>query len=85
MKLTREQRVALKRVYDRQPVYQVAEQTGIGQETAGRRLLQGEPGIEARRMTYREFRRTVQPFFGCILVNWCGMILGIETDGHTHS
>ena len=38
--------------------------------------------------TYREFRRSIQPEFcgrGAILVRWCGMTLGIETDGYCHS
>ena len=34
---------------------------------------------------YREFRRTVQPGPGCIMVPYCGMWLGIEPDGYTHS
>ena len=59
MNLTRQQRVSLKRVYDRDPMP----------------------------CTYREFRRTVQPYIGgaCVMVRWAGMWLGIETDGHTHS
>lgn len=36
-------------------------------------------------MTYIQFRRTVQHGYDCIMVNWCGMWLGIETDGYTHS
>jgi hypothetical protein len=24
-------------------------------------------------------------FSGCIMVPWCGMVLGIEEDGYTHS
>jgi hypothetical protein len=39
-------------------------------------------------LTYRQFRKTVQPYFGgdpCVLVPWCGMWLGIEHDGYTHS
>lgn len=36
-------------------------------------------------MTYREFRKTVQQGFDCLMVQWCGMWLGIETDGHTHA
>ena len=39
-------------------------------------------------MTYLQFRRTVMPTFGSggeIMVAWCGMILGIETDGCCHS
>ena len=58
--LTRAQRVALHRVYKRNP----------------------QP------ITYRQFRRAVTPYFdssGCIMVKWCGMWLGIETDGYTHS
>jgi hypothetical protein len=35
--------------------------------------------------TYRLFRETVRLGFGCIMVPWCGMWLGIEPDGHTHS
>ena len=37
--------------------------------------------------TYLEFRRSVQQSFydDCIMVQWCGMWLGIETDGYTHS
>ncbi|MGY3278145.1 hypothetical protein [Bradyrhizobium sp. S3.7.6] len=34
---------------------------------------------------YRAFRRTVQPGYDCIMVHWCGMWLGIEPDGYTHS
>jgi hypothetical protein len=36
-------------------------------------------------MTYLAFRRTVQQGWDCIMVQWCGMWLGIETDGYTHS
>lgn len=36
--------------------------------------------------TYLQFRRTAFLAFGdCVMVPWCGMVLGIETDGHTHS
>ena len=34
---------------------------------------------------YLAFRRTVQPGWGCAMVQWCGMWLGIEPDGYTHS
>lgn len=43
---------------------------------------------DSLRPTYREFRKTVQPYYdgsGCVMVKWCGMWLGIETDGYTHS
>ena len=36
-------------------------------------------------LSYREFRKTVQPGYDCIMVRWCGMWLGIEKDGYTHS
>ena len=39
-------------------------------------------------MTYLQFRRTARglgPRYGCIMVPWCGMWLGIERDGYTHS
>jgi len=38
--------------------------------------------------TYRTFRKSVQPTFGCdgaVVVPWCGMWLVIERDGYTHS
>ena len=41
---------------------------------------------DAQALTYRQFRRTVEPTFdGAVMVPWCGMWLGIETDGYTHS
>ena len=36
-------------------------------------------------LTYREFRKTVEWGFDCVMVPWCGMWLGIEKDGYTHS
>jgi len=36
-------------------------------------------------LNYRDFRRTVLPGPGCAMVFWCGMWLGIEPDGYTHS
>lgn len=59
--LTRQQRLALKRVFDRNPVrYQ---------------------------HNYRTMRRLVQrtAFDDSIMLPWCGMWLGIEPDGYTHS
>ena len=35
--------------------------------------------------TYRDFRYTVRPGCGCIMVPFAGMWLGIEPDGYTHS
>lgn len=36
-------------------------------------------------MTYRQFRKTVSEGYDCLMVQWCGMWLGIESDGYTHS
>ena len=38
-------------------------------------------------LSYRAFRRTVRLYCrdNCVIVPWCGMFIGIETDGHTHS
>lgn len=40
------------------------------------------------RLTYRQFRATIQPTFGCdgaIVLPWAGMWLCIERNGYTHS
>jgi hypothetical protein len=57
MKLTKQQRGALKRKWER----------------------------DSQGMSYLQFRRTVVQGFDCIMVPWCGMWLGIELDGYTHS
>ena len=38
-------------------------------------------------MTYLAFRRSVEKicYSDCLMVEWCGMWLGIETDGYVHS
>lgn len=73
MRLTREQRKALKRVYDRSPIFikEVVNHVPL-------RVVQ----------TYRGFRKTVQPLLGtggAIAVHWQGMWLCIEPDGYTHT
>lgn len=37
--------------------------------------------------TFEEFKARAHNdnLMGCIMLPWCGMWLGIETDGHTHS
>ena len=72
VKLTREQRVALKRVFDRTPI-----------NSSGSALVRQSEMKYA--LTYREFRKTVQPGYDCVMVKWCNMWLGIERDGYTHS
>ena len=40
----------------------------------------------SRPITYREFRKTAFVAFGdCIMVPWCGMVVGIEADGYAHT
>jgi hypothetical protein len=38
-------------------------------------------------LTYRQFRATVraESYGPALMVQWCGMWLGIEPDGYTHS
>lgn len=71
--LTRQQREALHRVWKRSDGHHL-RMTGELRSASG--------------MSYREFRRGVVPYSdgsGCVMVPWCGMWLGIETDGYTHS
>ena len=80
MKLTRQQRVALKRVYDRAPLKLVELPRGP--------MPMRADDWDRKRCSYREFRKLVQPEFSvnpAIMVPWCGMWLGIEPDGYTHS
>jgi len=49
-------------------------------EALHRKWLQENQGL-----TYLQFRRTVSTVFGCVMVQWSGMWLGIEIDGYTHS
>ena len=71
--LTKDQRKALKRVYDRSPLWP-------GDHNRIRNTSQ-----EGHAISYREFRKSVAPGYGCVMVKWCGMWLGIEPDGYTHS
>jgi hypothetical protein len=41
--------------------------------------------LRTDQVSYRDFRKTVQPSLGCVMVEFAGMWLGIEKDGHTHS
>ena len=37
--------------------------------------------------SYRQFRRGVEPEIGgtAVMIQWSGILLGIERDGYTHS
>lgn len=72
MLITRAQREAVKRVYDRGPIYLDAT---LAKSIHVRRTDYRE--------TYRSFRRRCfSAGFGCITVRWCGMWLAIEQDGY---
>jgi hypothetical protein len=76
--ITPSQRRALKRVYDRAPIY---PSMGEGPKTTPVRP-------HHKPLSYRQFRMYVSPAFdgsGAVMVRWCGMWLGIEKDGYTHS
>ena len=70
--LTRQQRVALKRLYDRIDTVKPATY---------KEFLSSGP----KPATYKEFRRSVSKGWDCVMVYWCGMWVGIETDGYTHT
>lgn len=74
--ITREQRKAIKRVFDRRPL--------VYGETGGL-IANPTDNADGSLMTYRQFRDTIQYGFDYIMLPWCGMWLGIETDGYTHS
>ena len=39
-----------------------------------------------RDVSYLSFRRTVEPTYdAAVMVQWCGMYIGIEPDGYPHS
>ncbi len=83
--LTKGQRTALKRVFDLRPLYILPDGIIKSAEIGSRLNLECDVWLTAPLATYRQFRRTVQPALGCIMVPWCGMWLGIEPDGYTHS
>mgnify|MGYP003434167301 FL=1 len=41
--------------------------------------------LDTPRPQYKAFRRNVHPGPGCVMVQFAGMVLGIEKDGYTHS
>lgn len=72
--LNKAQQKALYRIWDRGDLIAVPEGPGLRTVGTGRQPL-----------TYKQFRKTVQFSFDCAMVHWCGMWLGIEQDGYTHS
>ncbi len=43
--------------------------------------------LESKKKTYLQFRRTARMdcMLGCLMIPFCGMLVGIEWDGYTHS
>lgn len=91
--LTKEQRKALKRIYDRSPLWDMPHNRQQNMNTFdytwgdvwnddGKDEVLKELGAPK---TYREFRRSVHFMYDCIGVWWRGIFLGIEHDGYTHS
>jgi hypothetical protein len=54
--------------------------TKLQRQALARKWSQDSQGL-----TYLNFRRSVVCGRDCIMVPWCGMWLGIELDGYTHS
>jgi len=89
VKLTRKQREAVFRVFQRDWPSHVTP----FKRTAGRACPHcGKPVdsalVKVSSVMYRRFRALVRPFgFNdpCVMLPWKGMWLGIEEDGHTHS
>lgn len=55
------------------------------QQQALLKLYRGNPNGSP---SYLAFRRRVFPLFGeplVAMIRWCGMYVGIEKDGYTHS
>lgn len=73
--LNKAQRVALKRVFDRFPIYPSYNAGPTSNPTSP----------TSKPLTYMQFRRSVIISRDCAMVQWCGMWLGIEHDGYTHS
>lgn len=74
--LTRAQRVALFRVFQRDfPSWR----------SPTRRDNYEPEVVRVPSIQWRRFRQRVQPGPGCVMIEWRGMWLGIEPDGYTHS
>ena len=57
-----------------------AQRKALGRVYA-RTLTFDEPST----LSYKQFRKTVEPGWDCIMVPFGSMWLGIENDGYTHS
>lgn len=83
--ITRAQRVAMKRVFDRTPLYNLPINADGDLAKFVHRRYEQEMDAPFRVITYKEFRLRSFNTRNGLMVPWCGMWLGIETDGHVHS
>lgn len=89
VKLTKAQRAAVFKVW----VRTVEDTDAFKLEVHRSRCSMRQPEFRLRSslalsISYRRFRKTVQPLFfgdGCVMVKFSNMWLGIERDGYTHS
>ncbi len=87
-KLNRAQRIALKALFDRGPIFSRKFVTVKLSDIAAHPHISLAAQDYLPRVSYREFRATVAPLLaggGCVLVPWKGMTVGIEPDGYTHT
>ena len=68
---TKAQRAAIKRVYDRSPIYTTKVAEAMNQPISYRRFRASVAGTIC--------------MDGAVILNWAGMWLAIERDGYTHS
>ena len=85
-KFTKAQIKALKSVYDRCPIDQYNRRIEPRYIQNSEYYLGTPTYCYPGAISYNTFRRSASRAFGnCLMVPWCGMMLGIETDGYTHS
>lgn len=71
---------------DETPVETPFEITQAQLDALWRKWLQSiDSSPDAPKWTFQDFVSSIQPARDCIMVQWAGMWLGIETDGYTHS
>lgn len=76
--LTLAQAIALYRVYERTPIFYHPIEMEM--------QIKSEPSFSDQQpMTFEEFAKHAELGSDCIMVPWCGMWLGIEKNGYTHS
>lgn len=85
MVITKAQRIAIKRVFDRCPLYLKLPYRDRYNNIVNSDVTSQSQWTTQKPLTYKEFRKRIQHGYDCIMVQWCGMWLGIETDGYTHS